>query len=276
MTYFLNFRSENNGVTDPRLFTGVAGSTKLAPVLKSDSELFGNRDVVFVTHGFNVDAKKGINALDHFGDVLGAPAMELYVAVLWPGDWWMPLNYIWEADDAVDCGKRLAIYCGQHLKQARSISFISHSLGGRLMLEAVRRLDRKAKLLCLTAAAVDNNCLQKQYKAAADNCETIVNLASRKDRVLKYLYPAGDFVSDILGDDDSPFVGALGRAGPRAPVAPAVYPYQIRDDDKYDHGNYLPPATAALPDNGDEEKNMWRKPTRFMINAFRGLRQDWP
>jgi esterase/lipase superfamily enzyme len=153
---------------------------------------------------------------------------------------------------------------------------MSHSLGGRLMLEAVscRKSDKKAKLLCLTAAAVDNNCLSKQYRAALEKCDKIVNLASKKDRVLKYLYPAGDFVSDILGDNDSAFRGALGRAGPNPEAGPSVEPHQIRDDDKYDHGNYLPPDTAVLPASSPEDK--WPAATRFMINAFRGLPQNWP
>jgi hypothetical protein len=55
----------------------------------------------------------------------------------------------------------------------------------------------------LTAAAVDNDCLQHQYASVPGKCVSFINLASRKDMVLKVAYPAGDLWSDLFGDNDS-------------------------------------------------------------------------
>jgi hypothetical protein len=276
MTHYLSFRSGLTAgtVIEPRLFTGEARSKDLAPVPElSYRGLFRNRDVLFVTHGFNVDGPAGINALGRFDQRLRVTGAEFCVAVLWPGDWWVPaINYPFEADDAVDCGQRLAKFCKKYLSEARSLSFVSHSLGGRLILEAVRQLEGRARLLCMAAAAVDDDCLRWQYAGAVDKSDRIVNLASRADWVLHYAYPAGDFFSDIFGDDDSPVVGALGRYGPRAPRSANVTPTEIPKGLNYGHGNYLPPSKKDPP-AGD---TAWQEATDFLIRAYRGQAQTWP
>jgi hypothetical protein len=278
MTYYLSFRSDmrSGSVIDPKLYTGAPGSSSLKAVPQIlYANLFRNRDVVFVTHGFNVNGARGINALGRFDAALAATGAELCIAMLWPGDWWIPaINYPFEASDAVDCGQRLARFCKKELGAATSLSFISHSLGGRLVLEAVKRLDgQRAKLLCMTAAAVDDDCLQKQYAKAVEKCDRIVNLASKADRVLHYAYPVGDFASDLFGDDDSPFIGALGRYGPQPPKIANVGGREIPKVAEYDHGNYLPPS-EDVPAQDSKEK--WKAATEFMIRAFRGQTQVWP
>jgi len=279
MTLYLSFRSgmTAGAVKNPLLYEGKAGSQNLKEVPKASyRQIFRQRDVLFVTHGFNVNGARGINALGRFEERLAGTGNEICIGVLWPGDWWIPaINYPSEASDAVDCGVRLAAFCKENAADALSLSFIAHSLGGRLMLEAIKRLDRKARLLCLAAAAVDADCLQRQYAEVLSKCERIVNLASKSDRVLHYAYPAGDLVSDIFGDDDSPFVGALGRYGPRAPTGPNVRPRQIPKGLGYDHGNYLPPSDAAMPPLPVREPS-WENSTEFMIRAYRNEPQDWP
>jgi esterase/lipase superfamily enzyme len=279
MTHYLSFRSRMTAgtVIDPKLFTGEAGSEDLTEVPKGPKlnyrDLFRNKEVLFVTHGFNVNAKKGINALGRFDQRLHVTGAEFCVAVLWPGDWWIPaINYPVEAGDAVDCGQRLAKFCKDNLSEANSISFVSHSLGARVFLEAVKRLDGRARVLCMAAAAMDDNCLLKQYVVPVGKTDRIVNLASKKDWVLHYAYPAGDAVSDAFGDDDSPFVGALGRYGPRTPRAPNVTGYEIPERLDYGHGSYLPPSDK----NPAADDIAWQDATDFMIRAYRKQDQDWP
>jgi hypothetical protein len=280
MTYYLSFRSDMRAgsVKNPQLYEGIAGSEDLKEVPKLKvPELFRQRDVLFVTHGFNVNGARGINALGRFEQRFAATGSERCIGVLWPGDWWIPaINYPFEASDAVDCGKRLAAFCKTNAADALSLSFMSHSLGGRVMLEAVTRLDRKARLLCLAAAAVDDDCLKRQYAGAVKNCERIVNLASKADRVLRYAYPAGDFFSDIFGDDDSPVVGALGRYGPRGSREANVNPREIPKRLGYDHGNYLPPSDQVMPPPVPAGEPNWEMATEFMIRAYRYQNQDWP
>ena len=193
------------------------------------------------------------------------------MGVLWPGDWWLPvINYPAEADDAARCGALLARFAKQHLTDAAELSFVSHSLGGRLVLEAVKRLHRPAREVCLMAAAVDDDCLStRQYEAALANAKRISVLASRSDWVLAAAYPAGDFFSDLFYDDDSMARKALGYHGPR-PRARTVLHAQIGAD-RYGHGDYLPESDPA-----DVTTGPWEKPARFIAETLLGMPHAWP
>lgn len=278
MTYFISFRSDPRAgtVVTPSFLlagepTGALGGGRPLPEL---ADLAAGRDVLLATHGFNVNQEEGVRALSRLEARMQPASGELFLGVLWPGDWWIPaINYPTEADDAVACGRRLASICNEELTSARSLSFLSHSLGGRLILEAVRHLDRKAKTVCVTAGAVDWDCLHGQYAEAVRNAESVSTLSSCRDMVLRLAYPVGDFASDVFwGDDDSPFSPALGYKGPRRPAPTGVLPSQI--DKKFDHGhgNYLPPSDPATPSSGLP----WEKAADFMIRAFRHQPQTWP
>ena len=116
-------------------------------------------------------------------------------------------------------------------------------------------------------AAVDDDVLtSKQYAAAYDHCETVHVLSSRCDQVLKFAYPAGDFFSDIFGDNDSPFTGALGRYGPQPfPSGGHATHNPIPKADKYDHGDYMPSPGSK-----------WPKVADYMRAAIYGQRPAWP
>src|SRR5262249_1713151 len=103
-----------------------------------------------------------------------------FIGVLWPGDSVIPIvDYPFEGEVAIDCGKRLAEFCNLSCASAQSLSFASHSLGARLVLQAVTRLNRKVQSICLAAAAINRDCLVTEYAAAAQNCAHISLLASR-------------------------------------------------------------------------------------------------
>jgi alpha/beta hydrolase family protein DUF900 len=277
MTIFVSLRERATAgaVVDTQVYEGFANRLELT---WKDPVWLGlqvkGKDVLLATHGFNVNQRRGVNALARLGDLLAqgpSAGREFFIGVLWPGDWWVSaINYPAEANDAVDSGRRLAIFCNKHLTLARSLSFVSHSLGARVVLEAIKGLGPRARVACITAAAADYDCLDVQCEAARENCDQIVNLASNKDRVLKYAYPAGDFLSDILGDDDSPFHRALGLRGPKRPWSTNVDPHRIPDDRDYDHGDYLPPSDQVA------QPGKWQEASDFMIRAFRGDRQPWP
>src|SRR5581483_6449595 len=204
----------------------------------------------------------------------GLAAADLFIGVLWPGDYWLPVvNYPFEGAVSMDCGRRLADFCDQRLAAAASLSFASHSLGARLVLEAVKHLGRRARALCLTAGAINNDCLATEYGDATDNATAVALLASRADHVLRLAFPLGDVVADLLHDDHTPFESALGYSGPRLPAPPPVAaPWQIPDIAGYDHGDYLPTAGQATP----APDARCRAVAGFIARCFHGQPQPWP
>lgn len=281
MTWFLNFRSQCVGgpAIKPRMMAGDAHTGDALTKVSDHDVRVGleGRDVLLVTHGFNVSQVKGIRCLSRLEAYLQPRGNELFIGILWPGDYWLPvINYPAEAADAVQCGNWLADYCNQHLRTANSLSLASHSLGGRLILQAVvgLNLPRKPRSVCLTAAAVDWDCLNGQYAQARDGAEAVMVLSSRFDHVLKLAYPAGDLLSDFFfGDSDDPFTAALGLKGPKRISASHLRSAPIPKDYKYDHGDYLPSSSSSPPSS-----THWHQPADFIGHCFRrGLEAwNWP
>jgi esterase/lipase superfamily enzyme len=277
-TIYLSFRTSNVGgsVASPQV---LRGDGTVRPIkLTADKDLsklgrdcYGKR-VLFGVHGFNVHLGEGARAMGLLQAALAPTANEVFIGILWPGDYWVPaVNYPFEGDTAIKCGKLLAACCNQWLVGAQSISFASHSLGARLVLETIKNLNRAAsESVCLTAAAINRDCLTTEYAAAARKSSAISLLASHNDAVLKIAFQVGDPISNILHDDHRFFQKALGYDGPplEEPTR-AAFPWQVPDGDDYGHGDYLPSDTDEIPPK-------WTRVATFMANAFRGLPQSWP
>ena len=285
MTRFLTLRTHDVGgsVQYPQAVDVDPAVTPYGyvPVAADDVRAWvSGKEVVLAIHGFNVPRPHAVPSLAALETELALPANYRYFGVLWPGDFWIPaVNYPFEAAHAVTAGRKLATFAHDHFALANSISFVSHSLGGRVLLEAVQTLDRKAREVCITAGAVDDDCFVKQYLKAEDNAGRTSVLSSMKDKVLQLAYPAGDFISDVfLGDDDSPWRPALGRAGPPPPVAAPLVEQPIPEDagadgKGYDHGDYFPPSVMPKPMPKDPK---WRHTAGYMSRALTGvLKNHW-
>jgi pimeloyl-ACP methyl ester carboxylesterase len=293
-TYILSFRSNDSGgsvVHDGRLYKFDPGATAY-PELPIDRlrALCADKDVLFFVHGFNVRADSGrrsANALEQDLRTMMAPYQftgnDVVIGVLWPGDWHVKVvNYSWEFADATEAGRGLRRVIENQMTRAASISMVSHSLGARVVLAAAQGLNRKLRTLCLTAAAADEDCLTARYEAAAENAEHVYVLRSKRDRTLQFAYPAGDFLSDIFGDEDSPFRGALGRHGPR-PAAPAhvrttKIPSEPNNRGKtkqllsdFDHTDYFPSSPQSTPPVARKSDAV----SRYVAAAFAGMAPHW-
>jgi hypothetical protein len=282
MTLYLNFRAQaiGGGVVDPYVLRGDGTATPVALAAVDWSQLAGlvaGRNVLFGVHGFNVNYAEGARALGQLDAYLDLSGSEVFFGVLWPGDSWVPVvDYPFEGAVSMDCGGRLADVCARRFAQAQSFSFVSHSLGARLVLEAVQRLGRRASVLCLTAGAVNRDCLIAEYAGAAGNADAISILASHNDWVLKVAFQIGDPIADLLHDDHAPFQPALGYGGPKLPAPPLVHPpWQIPDVADYDHDDYMPPG-GAVQDPATMGQAKWPNVADFMKRAFRGQPQGWP
>lgn len=261
MDYFIDLRA-----------TGVGGiAAAEAAVYRKDgsvgsaaefAQAIQGRDLVFATHGFNVNRAEGRNKLDCWSDRYRLPPGFALAGVLWPGDSaFLPVfDYPVEGLEAIRSGRVLAAFLNQHATGAQSLSFVSHSLGARMVLQALEGLAAGARRLVLMAAAIENDCLENEYAAAAGKAQQITVVASKKDRVLQLAFPIGNPIGEIVMHGHPYFRTALGRAGPASFDARTSL-WQIPKDWDYGHGDYLPsdrvgPVFAppvARPDGHDPE-----------------------
>ena len=101
------------------------------------------------------------------------------------------------------------------------------------------------------AGAIDNTCLSSEYANATKDVGTISILASRSDNVLKWAFPAGNFVSGLFSRGAPYIHEAIGREGPSTDVTPPSNvhaDWQIPDGWGFDHSDYLPAAARSRSD----------------------------
>ena len=292
MTLYLNLRRLKVGgsvLDQPYMLQGspAVNAASLTAVSWADmSRMVAGRNLLFIVHGFNVNFDAGARMNDRLVPLLGLAAGDLAVGVLWPGDSFIPvINYPFAGNAAIASGKALAAICRTALASARSFSFASHSLGARVVLQALLGLVRPARSVTLAAAAINQGCLMQEYRDAARNTTTLSMLASKGDHVLKLAFPLGDPFADLLYDDHPLFEQALGYVGPaQAEAALVDGPWQIPlpalpANVDYDHGSYLPPSDppgqplAPAPAGSPPS---YLAVAEFFANAFYGRPQGWP
>jgi hypothetical protein len=177
--------------------------------------------------------------------------------VLWPGDSsFLPfVDYVYEGSEAIASGKLLAAYLNRHATLAQSLSFFSHSLGARTVLETIRGLNAKPRRAILMAGAIEDTCLTQEYADASAKIGKICVVASVRDDVLKWAFPPGNLIGEIVMHGHPYDRTALGRSGPFRPLPPNlnVVTEQIPEGWDYGHLDYLaeqamgPPFTVPLP-----------------------------
>ena len=211
------------------------------------------RDVLIATHGFNVDRAAGIACLSNWEGLLQLPPTAAFLGLLWPGDstWAHGLDYPEEPKIANHAGDLVAPFLNANFGGTASLSCASHSLGARVLLQTISKLNRPVRRATIMAGAIDDNCLNTEYKAAVANIGELSILASKEDEVLAAAFPLGNFFAGIIAEGHPWWRAALGHSGPVNPW-PTNFrsPFEIPDNWKYEHGNYLqidPPPVPVLP-----------------------------
>jgi hypothetical protein len=258
MTRFLDLRINPSG---PPLAKTVAVNQWTGQIYQSmrladlQNDVRG-KNVLIGTHGFNVNRQDGIDSLSCWDHLLQLGQNGIFIGLLWPGDsvWLHALSYPEEPRIANEAGQLIGPWIDQNFGDAASISFASHSLGARVILEAIASMTRRVRRCTVMAGAIDDNCLNTEFQKPAANVGEISVLASKKDAVLAAAFPLGNILGGIIAAGHPWFHTALGRTGPSKPW-PANFqaPFQIPDNWDYGHHNYLEvdasPPTILVPED---------------------------
>jgi hypothetical protein len=254
------------------------------------------KHVCFLVHGFNVDRDRGYTGLGamgqemrHGGALLGLPPREgpldffvrgadVVVPVLWAGDWYLPINYPFLLPDVRQTGKYFSQLILSAATQMSRVSFVSHSMGARVVFETVQQtVAAAAKMslrrpefdtaLLMAAATSDEIFDDPDYADAIDAIRRFVVVTSRADTVLSEAFPAGNAVEQLLWTHDPGANDALGRYGPRLKtgskaIGKTVW-YEIplpdhQSDPGQNHGDYVPSPWEPTPPypNGWSDKRV--------------------
>ena len=245
MKYVLSLRINNTGGPV------VPGRLVVEAGLGTYESLQVEAKITVLVHGFNVKLAAGKAGLLKLADMLASAGTDGIVAVLWPGDHWLgPLSYSFEGRDADDSAFELARYLDDTLRPDAEISFVGHSLGCRVIMEATKRLNalgREVNQVCLMAPAIDDDSLSgpNEYLQETNGVLRVAAMSSRKDRVLKFTYPAGDLLQAFLFWRESGDY-ALGYHGPRrhkksgTGVPANVLDLRIANSMHVNHSDYIP------------------------------------
>ncbi|WP_137156236.1 alpha/beta hydrolase [Rhizobium sp. FKL33] len=280
MSLFLNFRKQPVGgglLTEPMVLR-TDGSFRASVLdLSTLQRLIAGRSVLFGIHGYNNSQAEALCKLTRLEQALELPQSVAFLGVLWPGDSVAGfISYPVEKPTASATGQRLAKFCNKRLSGIGETSFLSHSLGARVALEAVRGLRGNTRTVILMAGAIERTCLEKEYANSFAKAESVHVLASRKDTVLRWAFPAGNFFGQLIDGTAWPLSAALGYAGPPKAIGKTRPPWIIDDSEDYEHGDYLPSGERKDEFPGSDKEATWRKPATYVRRALAGSPQTWP
>ncbi|MBR2270644.1 DUF726 domain-containing protein [Sphingobium sp.] len=246
-------RVEGQTIENADLSLRASGSNRLVVAPVATAAYYAARDRrILLLHGYNVKERDGQIAMAAMRHALGegCPSLRSQIlTVTWPGNesWWRggAATYFSKVQVARATGERLrdAMVSDYALGLgSRELVIVAHSLGCRVTLEFLKRLDRASRpamlekvVVVLMAAAVPTH-LDALFQSARDNADEIVILHSTDDWVLRSFFRVGQW---LAGEGKLP--EALGHAGnPRTP--PWSFDQQMVG---YGHGDYWTEAVTA-------------------------------
>ena len=184
-------------------------------------------DIIILVHGYNVSEKEAQKAYTNFQENFNkycSQLSELNQSIywfFWPSDKPSKLesvySYFKTVNTAKICGKKFTSYLNKlnliSTKNKRpSLILIGHSLGCRLLLEAVKNnIKTNYKLeVFLMAAAVPVTMVEpgQELHPSLSSNEKYSILYSKKDRVLRWAFPPGQ---KLAGEEFNEAVGLKGQ-----------------------------------------------------------------
>lgn len=158
-------------------------------------------------HGYNRTETQAVQDFTPFSAALGRDCL----AYSWPGGC-HPLDFPSAVTRAGLAGLRLRDVFSIRRLRSGPENIITHSLGARVVLTALKRSEFRVDNLILMGAAVDWNVFDcgGEFESVPQLCNFVHVLYSNRDEVLKLAFPLGDFGGDCH---------ALGLDGPSDPLA---------------------------------------------------------
>ena len=154
------------------------------------------KSVALLIHGYNNDYQ---DAIGYFSKVMQS-AKGLYdhfVCYLWPGgDNFFDYLFAESKASGEVLPKRLMSILGDLSGRTEKIDVIAHSMGCKLILEALKNpSEAHLRNVFLMAPAVDNESLEKGevYASSVKKCKRILVFYSLNDRVVNWAYPIIDW-----------------------------------------------------------------------------------
>ncbi len=224
----------------------IANTVKGKNVINSPS-------IIILIHGYNVSQEGAQEAYTkfeknfNFSSKKMSSLNQVIYWFLWPSDKPNKLDSIFSyyktVETAKTCGNKLADYLNQlefncPNNQPPRIILIGHSLGCRVLLEALKKTkkDHKKWEIFLMAAAVPIHLIQEGtlLDLNRDNGEKYNILYSHNDLVLKVAFPPGQ---KLAGEGSWEAVGFKGNPNPGV--------WSKRKQVSYDHSDYWKGEEAA-------------------------------
>jgi len=275
LTYLLSFRDagrNKGGAVFPGWLSDLDSGAPVDPIAFRQAS--AGAQILFLLHGYNVHLAAAKQMFTRLIPLLPQAGEEcMLVAVTWPGDSKLGfVSFPAEGLDADDTGRHFLNFIRDFVAPGAGLNFASHSLGARVVLETAQNvrywLNRDARQICMAAPAVDRDCLTNpdKYAPTVRRAGRVALLSSKKDQVLKWAYPLGDFGEWLMfGGDEA--AKALGRKGPyKLQEAPAalrdrILATQVPKRCKVGHGDYFP---------GTPTTDKHRRAAGYVEEAIRG------
>jgi len=183
-----------------RLYPDLGDITRFTPMSQGElAESVRDQHVLVLVHGYRTP-------IEAVADAYQFVEQELITrGLIGPGNYDMALGFIWPGFEtrvgfflAVPSANRSASAFRSLLKilnsSAHTVDVQTHSLGARVALQSMAfEHEVFVDNLMLTAAAVDNECLEprKEFNNALESCRRCLVYHSSKDSVLKIGYRIG-------------------------------------------------------------------------------------
>lgn len=171
--------------------------------LVGESGLFtgGPETNLLAIHGYNNTETQVLTSYTRFLGNIKTP----FTAFSWPGGD-HPIEFVAAVIRAGESGYRFRdLLTMRYMKYGKLDSVITHSLGARVALTALKDGYVQVDKLILMAPAVDDDALSNEFASVPGQCRTVDILYSKWDSVLNFAFPIGD----VLGNHR-----ALGFSGP--------------------------------------------------------------